>query len=66
MKYKNVEGYHDPTAGIALQRVTKEEQNRVNDIRDLINTLKYISGLAGFEIVGRVTFKDKETGRRYT
>lgn len=61
MKYKNAEGYSDPTAGIALSRVTKEERN----VHDLIHIFRLIANLAGFEIVGRITLKNRKTGVTY-
>lgn len=66
---KNSEGYSDPTAGVAWNNIRKgerqKEAERLAVISDLIPVLKQTAGLAGFEVVGRITLKDKETGKEY-
>lgn len=68
---RNQEGYADPTATIAVGRVSKEEREQVEceaaDKRacDLIKVLKYIIKGAGFELTERVQVKDTKTGRVY-
>lgn len=39
-----------------------EQQKRVNT---LIFVLKYITRLAGFELLNRIEIKDRKTGREY-
>lgn len=63
--YKNSEGYGDPTAGEAVKMVAKEEKKRNDSVTSLITMLKQIISLAGFELVGRIVLKDKETGKEY-
>lgn len=67
--YRNKEGYHDPTAGEAIGTITKEERREEKEhnaaVADLIKMLKQIISLAGFELVGRIVLKDKETGKEY-
>ena len=63
--HKNKEGYADPTAGIAVGRVSKEEKEHNAAVTSLITMLKQIISLAGFELVGRIVLKDKETGKEY-
>lgn len=67
--YKNQEGYHDPTAGQAMANVRREEQQREAEAMQAISTLMSIirqaAALAGMEIVGRITFRDKDTGKEY-
>lgn len=67
--YKNQEGYHDPTAGKAMANIRREEQQReaerVQAIGTLMSIIRQASDLAGMEIVGRITFRDKETGKEY-
>ena len=58
--WENAEGYRDPTAYAALRK----ENQRENDLGQLIKTLKYIIGLSEFELVGRITLRDKD-GREY-
>lgn len=65
--HKNSEGYPDPTAGMAIQEVQKEEKRKEYNpaVTTLITMLKQIISLAGFELVGRIVLKDKETGKEY-
>lgn len=67
--YRNAEGYHDPTAGEAYSNITAEERKRDAErlaaISALMPILRMTAELVGFEIVGRITFADKETGKRY-
>ena len=65
MAYRNNEGYRDPTAGKAVGAVAKEERKRNEAVTSLITMLKQIISLAGFELVGRIVLKDKETGKEY-
>ena len=60
---KNHEGYTDPTAYNAIKKVNKEELEESDRFHDLLDTIFYITELAGFEIEGRIVFKDKKTGR---
>lgn len=68
--YKNAEGYSDPTPGEAMNNIRKEQRQqeaaeRLAVISRLIPVMKQTAELAGFEVVGRITLKDKETGREY-
>lgn len=60
-KYKNIEGYADPTAGKLLEAEILDEK-RMNE---LIQVLKYIIRLSGFELIGRIALRDKMSGRKY-
>ena len=60
---KNSEGYPDPTAYEGLRPLIEEENALERRVNQLIKTLKYITGLAGFELISRIEIKDKETGR---
>ena len=60
---KNSEGYPDPTAYEGLRPVIEEENALERRVNQLIKTLKYITGLAGFELISRIEIKDKQTGR---
>lgn len=59
---KNSEGYPDPTAYAGLRPIIEEENALERRVNQLIKTLKYITGLAGFELISRIEIKDKETG----
>ena len=67
--YRNAEGYYDPTAGEAYSNITAEERKRDAErlaaISALMPVLRMTAGLMGFEIIGRITFADKDTGRKY-
>ena len=57
--HKNKEGYPDPTAGDAISAADKAPDN----ISWMVNLFKEIASQLGFEIVGRITFRDRNTGR---
>ena len=68
--YKNAEGYSDPTPGEAMSNIRKEQRQqeaaeRLAVISRLIPVMKQTAELAGFEVVWRITLKDKETGKEY-
>lgn len=58
---KNKEGYPDPTAGKAIHEADKTPET----VCWLIKTFKDIAALVGFEIVGRITLRDKKTKREW-
>lgn len=63
MSYKNSEGYQDPTAGLAMETVKREEQDVDKLNHKVIQSFRLLVDLAGFEIVGRVTLRHKKSGR---
>ena len=68
--YNNAEGYSDPTPGEAMSNIRREQRQqetaeRLAVISRLIPVMKQTAELAGFEVVGRITLKDKETGKEY-
>lgn len=66
---RNAEGYADPTPGEAYKNMKRAERaaekERLSKIRSLIQILKATADLAGFDIIGRIRLKDKETGKEY-
>lgn len=66
---RNAEGYPDPTAGDAYKNIVKADRAANGDnlakIGHLIPILRAIAELAGFEIIGRIPLKDRETGKEY-
>lgn len=56
---KNGSGYFDPVAKDALANADKDLQR----IGRLMETIKYICKLAGFDIEGRIVLKDRKTGK---
>lgn len=63
--YQNAEGYSDPTAFYGMKNLIKEEQELENQVRDLVHIIRLLSDIVGFEVVGRIQFKHKKTGREY-
>lgn len=43
----------------------RQEAERLSMISNLIPVMKQTAELAGFEVVGRITLKDKVTGKEY-
>lgn len=62
---KNVEGYADPTASIAVGQVSREESEADKRACDLIRVLKFIIRSCGFELTERIQLKDTKSGREY-
>lgn len=66
---RNAEGYKDPTAAEAIGNITREERRREAErlavISKIIDIIKKMAELVGFEIVGRIVLKDKITGKEY-
>ena len=67
--YRNNEGYVDPTAGIAMATVKRDNKNAKLNTElgernhRVIQAIRSIVDLAGFEIVGRVTLRHKKSGK---
>lgn len=57
----NGEGYKDPTADKAVRHLDRTPEHIV----DVIIALKMVAGLAGYDIVGRIHLRDRETGKEY-
>lgn len=62
---KNASGCNDPTAYKAIKHV--DDKNKYSDIRfyKLLHTIFHICELAGFDLDGRITLRDKVTGKLY-
>ena len=61
----NAERYADPTAYAAMKNITDAERAVKKTSDNLIGTIKLIAGLAGFEIVGRIRLRHKESGLEF-
>ena len=65
----NGSGCPDPVAYNAMKNVQKEEKILNQPIDDaahkVITTIKNILDLSGFELVGRIQFKHKKSGKIY-
>lgn len=63
--WQNSEGYSDPTAYEGLKPIIRDEDEQQKRVNTLIFVLKYITRLAGFELLNRIEIKDRKTGREY-
>ena len=63
--WQNKEGYPDPTAYEGLKPIIRDEDEQQKRVNTLIFVLKYITRLAGFELLNRIEIKDRKTGREY-
>lgn len=62
------EDHNDPTPHSAWKNICKEEQAeaaRMKAIGTLVSVIKQMADLAGYEVVGRIVFMDKDSGRIY-
>ena len=57
----NKSGYPDPTAYDGEKNITEEEQV----VADLVWIIKKIAKWAGYEIINRIEFRNRESGRKY-
>lgn len=63
--FLNASGYPDPTAYHGTKAIVKEEQELDKKVHNLVNTLKFIVEWAGFEFIGRIQLKHKESGKEF-
>lgn len=63
--YYNKEGFADPTAYNALNRVAQEEAALKSKVNFLIKVLKFIADGAGFDVINRIELKDRKTGKLF-
>lgn len=61
--WENAEGYHDPTAYHGTKNIIRDEDEQQKRVNTLIFVLKYITRLAGFELLNRIEIKDRKTVR---
>ena len=57
----NGEGYLDKTA----EKAIKNADRTPYEVTEMVDILKKIAGVYGYEIVGRIAFKSKKTGIIY-
>ena len=63
--WQNGEGYADPTAYEGLKSVIREDAEQQKRLNTLIFVLKYMIGLAGFELLNRIEIRERKSGREY-
>lgn len=61
----NKSGCPDPTAYMAIKKVSKEEEELYLKVLELIKVFRNIANFAGFELVGRVHLRHRKTGREF-
>lgn len=59
--WENKSGCNDPTAYAAEKPINEEEQI----VADLVWIFKKITRWAGFEIINRIEFRNRKSGRTY-
>ena len=60
---RNGSGCSDPTAYEAIKKVDNDRLLESDRFHNLLDTLFYITELAGFKIEGRLVLKDTKTGK---
>lgn len=63
--WENAEGYQDLTAYHGTKNIIRDEDEQQKRVNTLIFILKYVTRLAGFELLTRIEIKDRKTGREY-
>lgn len=61
----NASGCSDPTAYEALKPIIQEDTALERKVHSVIKTLKLIVDWAGFEFIGRIKIKHKESGKEF-
>lgn len=59
--WENKSGCPDPTAYSGEKQISEEEQK----VADLVWIIKKIARWAGFEIINRIEFRHRISGRKY-
>jgi len=57
----NSEGYKNPTAEEAIRKTVQTPR----EIMQVINMMKAIAGVAGFDVIGRIQLRDRESGEEW-
>jgi hypothetical protein len=61
----NSEGYADPTAFHGTKNIIKEETEMEDKVHSLVHVIRDIANLSGFEVIGRIQFRHKKSGREF-
>ena len=65
MTGRNSEGYKDPTASDAVGHLTAEERKTRKTLQFIRTAAQLMAKGAGYELTGRLGFRDPHTGREY-
>lgn len=63
--WENAEGCRIVIAYHGTKNIIRDEDEQQKRVNTLIFVLKYITRLAGFELLNRIEIKDRKTGREY-
>lgn len=63
--YKTNDGHSDSTPYNALRGINQEKYGKNVRFYKLLHMMFALCDLCGFELIGRVTLKDKRTGKIY-
>ena len=63
--FYNSEGYADPTAYHGTKNIIREETELENRVHLLVHVIRDVAALAGFEVIGRIQFRHKKTGKEF-
>lgn len=63
--FMNESGCPDPTAYHALKPIIKEENELDKKVHNLVNTLNFIVDWAGFEFIGRIQIRHKQSRKEF-
>lgn len=62
---RNAEHYNDPTAYKAMKNIVLADREVKKKADNLIGTMKLLADLAGYEIVGRIHLRHKDSGAEF-
>lgn len=63
--FYNASACADPTAYYGLKPIIQEEHDLEKKVHNLVNVLKFIVEWAGFEFIGRIQIRHKESGKEF-
>ena len=63
--YYNKEAYPDPTAYYGMKNAMMEEEQLEAEANRLVHIIKSICDIGGFEVVGRIQFRHKKSGKEF-
>lgn len=63
--FYNSEGYPDPTAYHGTKEIIRSENELEKKISNLVHIIHDVAEIAGFEVVERITFRHKKTGKEF-
>ena len=63
--HRNAEGYNDPTAFAGIKDIIREENETDGRASALINALKAIIHIGGFELIERIKIRDVKSGKEF-